>query len=222
MIIEFKNINKKYDKKVIFEDFEITLEEDKVNCIVGKSGCGKSTLLKIISGLLKNDSKGFKALNKNDISYIFQEDRLLDWLTIEENIGIIGKKNFDKHNLKYRIRKYIQLVGIEEYYNRYPQMVSGGIRQRANIARAFINNSKYIIMDEPFKSIDVKNKYEIMKKIKQIIENENKTVLFVTHDIDEAIFMSDCIFVLGNNPVEIKGKFSDINEINKEDIIKII
>lgn len=222
MTMKFKNINKSYGDKVIFKDFEISFQENKVNCIVGKSGCGKSTLLKLISGLLKNDSKDFKSLKNRDISYIFQEDRLIEWLTIEENIEIVGKRSFEKLDLKDRAKKYIKLVGIEEYKDQYPQMVSGGIRQRANIARAFINNSTYILMDEPFKSIDIKNKHEIMKQIKDILKNENKTVIFVTHDIEEAMLLSDCIFVLGNQPVDIKRAFYDIAVIDKEDIIKII
>lgn len=222
MTIEIKNINKRYEDKIIFKDFNITLEVGKVNCILGKSGCGKSTLLKIISGLLKNDNKLFRPLNKSDISYIFQEDRLLDWLTIEENIRIVGKKKFDKRQLEKRIKKYLEVVDILEYSNQYPQMLSGGIRQRANIARAFIKQSKYIIMDEPFKSIDIKNKYKIMDKIKKIIRDENKTVLFVTHDIEEAMFLADCIFVLGNKPVDVKGTFYNLKPTNKDDIIEII
>ena len=114
--------------------------------------------------------------------------------------------------------KYLDLVGIKEYKNYYPQMLSGGLRQRVNIARSFIYPSKIIIMDEPFKSIDVINKEIIMNNFKKILEKEKRTVLFVTHDIDEAILLSDKIYVLGNSPVEIKNIIENKN-ITKDKLI---
>jgi NitT/TauT family transport system ATP-binding protein len=118
--------------------------------------------------------------------------------------------------------KYLKLVGIYEYKNYYPQRLSGGMRQRVNIARAFIYPSKIIIMDEPFKSIDIKNKQIIMENFKKILEEDNRTVLFVTHDIDEALYLGDVAFILGDRPLKIKNIFKEIKDTDKEKISEYI
>lgn len=220
-VISIKNINKKFNEKIIFNDFDINFYRNEVNCIIGKSGCGKSTLLNIISGIIPNDNKNFETIEKYGVSYIFQDDRLIDWLTVGENIKLVVKKFYNKKKLDELCDKYLELVGIKEYKNYYPQMLSGGLRQRVNIARAFIYPSKIVIMDEPFKSIDVINKEIIMNNFKKILEKEKRTVLFVTHDIDEALLLSDKIYVLGNSPVEIKKVFINLNVI-KSEIYKLI
>jgi len=221
-IIRLENINKKYDETIIFNDFKIDFYENKVNCILGKSGCGKTTLLNIISGVIENDKNNFKGIEDFSISYIFQEDRLIDWLTVEENIKLVVKKHYNEKEMNELCEKYLKLVGIYEYKDYYPQRLSGGMRQRVNIARAFIYPSKVIIMDEPFKSIDIKNKLMIMDNFKDILKEDNRTVLFVTHDIDEALYLGDSGFVLGDRPVKIKRVFDDIKNIDKEKISEYI
>lgn len=220
-IISIENISKNFNGKVVFENFNIDFYKNKVNCIVGKSGCGKSTLLNIISGIISNDNEKFQTIEKYGVSYIFQDDRLINWLTVGENITLVVEKFYSKKISEELCDKYLDLVGIKEYKNYYPQMLSGGLRQRVNIARAFIYPSKIIIMDEPFKSIDVINKEIIMNNFKKILEKEERTVLFVTHDIDEAILLSDKIYVLGNSPVIIKKIFEN-NEVRKDEIYKFI
>ncbi len=220
-VISIKNINKRFNERVIFNDFNIDFYKNKVNCIIGKSGCGKSTLLNIISGIIPNDDGNFETIDKYGISYIFQDDRLIDWLTVGENISLIVKKIYPKQKTQELCDKYLDLVGIKEYKNYYPQMLSGGLRQRVNIARAFIYPSKIVIMDEPFKSIDIINKKIIMNNFKKILEKEERTVLFVTHDIEEAILLSDKIYVLGNSPVKIKKVFEN-KMITKDEIYKLI
>lgn len=220
-LISIRNINKRYNNKVIFQDFQIDFYKNKVNCIVGKSGCGKSTLLNIISGIIENDDEEFISIESYGLSYIFQEDRLIDWLTVEENISLVVNKIYDKKEREELCNKYLDLVGIKEYKKYYPQMLSGGLRQRVNIARSLIYPSKIIIMDEPFKSIDVINKEIIMNNLKEILKQENRTVLFVTHDIEEALILSDKIYVLGNSPVQIK-KIFDNKGITKEEIYQLI
>ena len=221
-IISIKNINKRFNNKVIFQDFNIDFHKNKINCIVGKSGCGKSTLLNIISGIIPNDRKNFETIEKYGVSYIFQDDRLIDWLTVEENIKLVVNKLYSKKIIDELIDKYLDLVGIKEYKNYYPQMLSGGVRQRVNIARAFICPSNIIIMDEPFKSIDVINKEIIIKSLKKILQKEKRTVLFVTHDIDEALLISDKIYVLGNSPIEVKKIFFNNKKISKKEIYELI
>ena len=181
-IIRIENINKRYGDNIIFNNFQIDFYENKINCILGKSGCGKTTLLNIISGVVKNDESDFKGIEDLGVSYIFQDDRLIDWLSVEDNIKLVIKKHYDEDKVNELCEKYLKLVGIYEYKNYYPQRLSGGMRQRVNIARAFIYPSKIIIMDEPFKSIDIKNKQIIMENFKKILEEDNRTVLFVTHE----------------------------------------
>lgn len=223
MMYSIRNINKKYENKILYDNFDIDFYFNKVNCIVGKSGCGKSTILNILSGLSCNEStKWVNEFEDKKISYIFQEDRLLEWLTVEENIKLVIRKYYKNENLNKICEKYLDLVGIIEYKTYYPQMLSGGIRQRVNIVRGLIYPSDVIIMDEPFKSIDIKNKIKIMEKIKGILSKEKRTVLFVTHDIDEAIYLSDYIYILGGAPINIKKVIKNDGNINKNDICEII
>lgn len=221
-MISIKNTNKKFGNNIIFDNFSIDFYENKVNCILGKSGCGKSTLLNIISGIIQNDTNDFEGLENHGISYIFQEDRLIDWLTVEENIKLVVKKYYSQSEIDKLCDKYLELVGIREYKKYYPQRLSGGMRQRVNIARAFIYPSKLIIMDEPFKSLDIKNKQMIIEKFKEILKADNRTVLFVTHDMDEALVLGEKIFVLGNQPVKIKNTFDSNENLNKEYLSKCI
>ena len=222
MTLSIKNINKSYNGRVIYNNFNIEFYTNKVNCILGKSGCGKSTILNIISGIIPSDNHDFKSLESLGISYIFQEYRLIDWITVGENIKIVVKKYYNNKELEKLIDKYLELVGIKEYKNYYPQMLSGGIRQRVNIARALIYPSKIIIMDEPFKSIDIKNKKEIIDRFKEILKEDERTVLFVTHDIEEALDLSDYIFVLGDSPVNIKNIFRNDEMLDKNLICDLI
>ena len=221
-IIRIENINKRYKDNIIFNNFQIDFYENKINCILGKSGCGKTTLLNIISGVVKNDESDFKGIEDLGVSYIFQDDRLIDWLSVEDNIKLVIKKHYSEDKVNELCEKYLKLVGIYEYKNYYPQRLSGGMRQRVNIARAFIYPSKIIIMDEPFKSIDIKNKQIIMENFKKILEEDNRTVLFVTHDIDEALYLGDVAFILGDRPLKIKNIFKEIKDTDKEKISEYI
>ncbi|SFU41037.1 NitT/TauT family transport system ATP-binding protein [Clostridium sp. DSM 8431] len=222
MIIEISNLNKSFKEKQVFDNFSITLDDTKINCIIGASGGGKSTLLNIIAGLLKEDSGEIKGACKSEISYIFQEDRLVPWLTIRENIELFIFNYYEKAKAYEIMERMFKLLNLENIIDKYPKNLSGGMKQRINIARALIKPSKIILMDEPFKSLDYKTKYTIMKELKGILKKENRMVIFVTHDVDEAIFMEGRIFVLGGSPFSVKGIFEENLEENKEKIIEII
>ncbi|WP_252249302.1 ABC transporter ATP-binding protein [Clostridium sp. VAP23] len=222
MKIEIKNLSKAYNNEIVFERFNLTLENSKVNCIVGKSGCGKSTLLNMLAGILKFDDGEISGITKNEISYIFQEDRLIEWLTVEENLIFALKKYYDKLELKEKIKSILSSLGLEDVKNKYPEELSGGMKQRVNIARAFGKPSKIILMDEPFKSLDYTLKYKIIDEFKNIMLNENRTVVLVTHDVDEAIYFNGNIIVFGERPVKIKGIFNDNLQDFKSDIINLI
>ncbi|MDR5588370.1 MULTISPECIES: ABC transporter ATP-binding protein [Clostridium] len=222
MKIEIKNLSKAYNNEIVFERFNLTLENSKVNCIVGKSGCGKSTLLNMLAGILKFDDGEISGISKNEVSYIFQEDRLVEWLTVEENLIFALKKYYDKLELKEKIKYILSSLRLEDVKNKYPEELSGGMKQRVNIARAFGKPSKIILMDEPFKSLDYTLKYKIIDEFKNIMLNESRIVVLVTHDVDEAIYFNGNIIVFGERPVKIKGMFNEDLQDFKSDIINLI
>ena len=210
MNISIRNLNKSYGNEEIFKNFNLDFCDEKVNCIIGKSGCGKSTLLNIIAGLTEIQSGEIRGVSLSDISYVFQEDRLIEWLTVKENLEIALKKYFDNSSIDEKIDEILKLVGIYDIKNKYPNALSGGMRQRVNIARAFGKPSKVILMDEPFKSLDYKLKYTIIDEFKNLLNKEKRMVILVTHDLDEAIYFQGNIIVFNNKPVEITGIFNKI------------
>lgn len=222
MKITIKDLNKSYGKEKIFENFSIEFESGKINCILGESGCGKTTLLNIIAGLIKVDTCRIDGITKKDISYVFQEDRLIPWLTIKENLSISLKKYYSKEKLEEKINEILKIAGIQGIENRYPHELSGGMKQRINIGRALGKPSKVILMDEPFKSLDYKTKYTIINEFMKILENEKRIVVLVTHDLDEAVYFNGNIFVFGERPVCIKGIFTSELEKNKNIILNLI
>lgn len=189
--MEIIGLWKSFGKIVVLENLNMSIKTNKITCLFGQSGCGKTTLVNILLSLTKSDSGTIKGLDKN-ISAIFQENRLLPWINAEKNISIISK------NYEY----YIKSVGLWEYRKMFPYELSGGMNQRLNIARGLAYDYDFIIMDEPFKGLDLKLKNNIIKFIKY--ELKNRTALFITHDIDEAVFLSDEIFILKGPPLKIK------------------
>jgi NitT/TauT family transport system ATP-binding protein len=222
MNISIRNLNKSYENEEIFKNFNIEFCDDNINCIIGKSGCGKSTLLNIIAGLTEIQSGEVSGVSLNDISYVFQEDRLIEWLTVKENLEITLKKYFDQSVMNDKIDEILNLVGIYNIKNKYPNALSGGMRQRVNIARAFGKPSKVILMDEPFKSLDYKLKYTIIDEFKNLLNKEKRMVILVTHDLDEAIYFRGNIIVFNTKPVKIAGIFNEDLENCKENILRII
>lgn len=222
MNIKIKNLNKSYGNEIVFKDFNIDFSDEQINCIVGKSGCGKSTLLNIIAGLIEAQSGEISGISMNDISYIFQEDRLIEWLTVRENLELALKRYFDNSTLTNKVNEVLKLVGIYDIKDKYPNKLSGGMRQRINIARAFGKPSKLILMDEPFKSLDYKLKYTIIDEFKNLLNREKRMVILVTHDLDEAIYFRGNIIVFRDKPVEIAGVFNNKLEQCKNEVLKIM
>lgn len=206
-MIKLENIEKSFGENKVYDKFSLNFKEGQVNCILGKSGCGKSTLLKIISGL-ESTNKG-KVLNvPNKISYIFQEDRLVEWKNIYENLELPIINLYRKHEREEKIKEILKLFSLEETIYAYPKSLSGGMRQRINIARAFIYRGELLLMDEPFKSLDKVSKDSVIKFFNYYIEKNKTTVIMVTHDIDEALSLGDYIFLLGDRPVKVLEEFN--------------
>ena len=174
------NINFKYGSNEIYNNFNIEFQQGKINCIIGESGCGKTTLLNYISEKLYYENKR--------IAYVFQEDNLIPWKNIYVNLKIVAKKYFEKSILEKEINNALVKVRLEKYKYFYPRELSGGMRQRINFARALIGNPEVILMDEPFKSLDIKSKNNMIELIKNL-KNTDSTIILVTHDINEILMI---------------------------------
>ncbi|HEX3019918.1 MAG TPA: ABC transporter ATP-binding protein [Chitinispirillaceae bacterium] len=181
-------------------------------CIIGGSGCGKSTLLRIIAGLDIKYS-GFVLINGRivrgpgvDRGLVFQEHRLFPWLNVEQNIAFGIRK---QHAEKYQtVKDHINLVGLQGFEKLFPHQLSGGMAQRTAIARAIVNKPEILLMDEPFGALDAFTKIQMHEEIKRIRSVEKTTVILVTHDMDEAIFLADRVVVMSNRPGKIRKVYS--------------
>lgn len=198
--MEIKNLTKKYSTKTVFEDFNCYFDKGKITAIMGESGVGKTTLLNVIAGL--TDFIG-EINNIGKISYIFQNDRLVPNLTVEENLKII--------NIGIDVEEELQKVDMVNAINMFPSELSAGMSRRVAILRAINFKSQTLLMDEPFINLDYYLKYKLMDTIKKYHEDTNNTILFVTHDIGEAVYLSDRIIIIDKNQ-----KITEINNINKD------
>lgn len=199
----------------VLDNVNIEIQSGEFICIVGRSGCGKSTLLKIIAGLLDCNAGSVKLGGKViqepdiDLGMIFQEHRLLPWLTIKENVAL-GLHNISREKKNFIISKYLELVNLTGFENAYPHQLSGGMAQRASIARSLVNNPKVLLLDEPFGALDALTRIQMQKEILKIWEKEKATMILVTHDIDEAIYLGDRVVVMSSRP----GTILDIFQIS--------
>lgn len=205
----YKTFNNEEGELEVLNDINLNIENGEFITILGSSGCGKSTLLKIIAGLDK-EFQGKVVLDDKEISkpslekgVVFQDHRLLPWLTIGENVGFgIPDMQSNKNEL---IQKYIELVGLKGFEKSYPSQLSGGMSQRAAIARALINHPKILLMDEPFGALDAMTRINMQEEILRIWKQEKITIIMVTHDIDEAVYLGDRVIVLSSRPGKIKN-----------------
>lgn len=214
-IVEFKHVGKRFDLKKdsieVLNDITFEVKEGEFISIVGSSGCGKSTLLRLISGLEKPTS-GEIFLEEKPVKGIssicgiaFQESRLLPWWTVSQNIGFGLNTKLSDEERKKKIQYYIDLVGLNGFEDALPKQLSGGMQQRVSIARALISNPDILLLDEPFGALDAFTRINMQNEVLRIWEHEKKTMILVTHDIDEAVALSDRIIVLSSRPGKIKN-----------------
>jgi NitT/TauT family transport system ATP-binding protein len=205
-LIRIKNIWKSYGDKQILKEINLDIMPGQLICIVGASGCGKTTLLNLVGGFLKADQgqidlQGQK-INKpsSQCIMVFQEfDQLFAWKTVRKNVEFPLKKirkNCSPKELRECVSHYLKLVKLSDYENYYPAQLSGGMKQRTALARALALTPKVLLMDEPFGSLDAQTKNELQESLLEIREKTQTTILFVTHDIREAMVLADRIVVL--------------------------
>ena len=205
-MIQFRDVYVRFGDTVVFDGFNDEFEKNKINCILGPSGCGKTTLLNLLSGTVTED--GGVITKPQTVSYVFQEELLIPQKTARKNLELILKTVYrDKAVLKTAIETFLQLAELEDAGELYPHEMSGGMRQRLALIRAFAYPSDILLMDEPFKALDITLKNTIIKAFLNLYKEDKRTVLFVTHDIDEALKTGDVISVFSDKPMRLQKKF---------------
>jgi len=197
------------EKIHVLENVNLTVKRGEFVCIVGPSGCGKSTLLNIIGGFLKQTSgtalvEG-KAVTGPDPKriFVFQENGVFPWLTVEDNVGF-GLSHKSEEERREIVRHYIDMVSLTGFEKSYPRELSGGMRQRVEIARALASSPDIIYMDEPFGALDFITRLKMRADLVRIWQEEKKTILFVTHDIEEAVQLADTVLVMSRRPATVQ------------------
>ena len=219
-MIKLINVSKKYDGLTLLKDFNISFEKNKITCLFGPSGVGKTTLANIVAGIVPVDNGYSEGIDNSMFSYVFQEPRLLNWYSVFDNIDFILKDVYEHDNRVEIINSYLKMVELSEYKNYKIDALSGGMAQRVSLARAFAYPSDILIMDEPFKGFDFKLKNEMISLFKKMWNSSPRTVIFITHDVEEAINLSHIIYTLKNRPISIVNKLYVNN--NKEEIKNLL
>lgn len=212
--VEFKN-NK--EKKKVLDSIRLDVKKGEIVSIIGPSGCGKSTLLSAIGGINTNFT-GEILVNEKKVTspssqrgYIYQKPALFNWLSVVDNVGYgLKLKKMNKEQIKSKSLKFIEEIGLSSYENYYPKQLSGGMQQRVALARVLILKPEILLMDEPFSSLDYQTRLEMQKLTLKLWSHYKPYIVFITHDIEEAIIMSDRVVVMSKNP----GLISEIIEIN--------
>lgn len=212
------NLKKSYGELKVLDGISIDFKLGKVTAILGPSGSGKTTMFNILMDNISDFHGEIQGFKDCYISSIFQEHRLIPWKTVYENMEFVLRDKVSKENLRKYIGEYLDLVGLREYKDYYPKSLSGGMKQRVNIARAFAYPSEVLLMDEPFKSLDSRTKNDIYNLFRKLMENSKRAVVLITHDIDEAISLGDTIVIFSDKPTKIKDVIE--NEIEDKDYIK--
>lgn len=224
MAFKIENVSKTFISKgnvevLALDNINLEIESGKFVCFVGPSGCGKTTLLRLMEGF-ENPTQGQiydddeLVLNPSrERGFIFQDYSLFPWLNVIDNVTfglkIAGK---DEEESKERALTYLDAVGLKEFADKYPHELSGGMKQRVAIIRSVINDSKSLLMDEPFSALDVQTRHLLQKQFISNWASRQRTTIFVTHDVDEAVFLADEIVIFSKRPGRIKKVFTNTLE----------
>lgn len=215
MKLSFKNIEKSFSGLQVIKDFSRDIQEGELVALVGPSGCGKSTLLHIAAGLEKPSSgdflvDGVPTTEPNpERTLMFQENALYPWLTLGQNVALaLEFQKANKQEALAKAHEWLEKVNLKGFESYYPHQVSGGMRQRAALARAFISQPKALLLDEPFGALDALTRMTLQDALRQLIREARPTVLLVTHDVDEALFLADRILVFSSRPATVLQEFT--------------
>jgi len=199
-MIKLKNVTKNYGSLKVLDDITLELEDGKITCIIGGSGTGKSTLLNVLAGL--TDFEGTVLTDNATVSYMFQSERLIPTLTARQNVEfVLGAMSPDER--KAAADAMLSAVELTDFQNLYPKALSGGMKQRVAMARAFAYPSDVLLVDEPFKGLDMVLTEKLTKLFTDILQKDGRTVVYVTHNIGEAVLLADRIIVLSALPAKL-------------------
>jgi nitrate/nitrite transport system ATP-binding protein len=222
--LEIQNLVKSYrhpngDEFVILDGIDLTISEDEYISVIGHSGCGKSTLLKIVAGLEKATAGSVRLEGKEirkpgaERMMVFQQYSLLPWLTVRENVRLAVDEVLKNANLAEKIsivNEHLAMVNLTTAADKYPDEISGGMKQRVGIARALATRPKMLLMDEPFGALDALTRGKLQRQVLDIWEHQRQAVMMITHDVEEAIYMSDRIVLMTNGPAAKIGEIIDV------------
>jgi len=209
--LEVKGLTKRFGNVTALNNIDLTIHKREFVCVIGPSGCGKSTLIRILAGL-EQPTSGQVLLNGKAVTQpgpergmVFQGYTLFPWLTVKRNImfGLL-ESGADKGTAESEAREWINLIGLSKFEDHYPHQLSGGMKQRVAIARALANRPKVLLMDEPFGALDAQTRAKMQAYLMDIWKHIDVTIFFITHDLDEAVYLADRILVLKANPGEVE------------------
>ncbi|MEG1520726.1 MAG: ABC transporter ATP-binding protein [Clostridia bacterium] len=209
--VQVRNLTKKFGDLLVLDDMSFDVMEGEFLCVVGPTGCGKTTFLNSLTNL-NNITEGEILVNgekvdlkKHNISYIFQEFSAMPWLTIEQNVEFgLKVKKVSKAERKAAVDEMLDIVGLTEYRKYYPQQVSVSMLQRIGIARAFATRPELLLMDEPYGQLDLDLRFKLEDELIKLWQKTGTTVLFITHNVEEAVYLSQKVMVLTNKPTKVK------------------
>lgn len=216
--VKVKNLTKKFGDLLVLDDISFDVRQGEFLCIVGPTGCGKTTFLNSLTKLYQPTSGEILIndepvdMDKHSLAYIFQEYSTMPWLTVAENIRFgLDIKHVDKDTADRRVSEYMQIVGLEKYRNYYPDQLSTSMLQRVVIARAFATEPELLLMDEPYGQLDIELRFKLEDELISLWQRTGTTVIFITHNIEEAVYLGERILVLTNKPTRIKQEI--INDL---------
>ncbi len=217
MDLQVENVAKSWGEIQVLYDLNFSLGENEILCILGPSGCGKTTILNLISGIIRPDAGSVRFSCEGKTGYVFQEPRLLPWKTVYDNIAFVLKHWMSQDELDKTVKGYIEMMELNQFKDAYPRQLSGGMKQRVSLARAFAYNPDLLLMDEPFKSLDLTLRFSLIKLLLKLWRSQPKSIVFVTHEVSEAILLGDRVCVLSSKPTYVKDCISiDIHQEERE------
>ena len=209
--VEVKNLTKKFDDLLVLNDISFNIRKGEFVCVVGPTGCGKTTFLNLLTKLIE-PTAGELLIDgepadpkKHNLAFVFQEPSAFQWLTVEENLAFGLKiKKLPPEEIKRRVDNMLELLGLTKFRNAYPSQLSVSSEQRIIIGRAFVMNPDLLLMDEPYGQMDIKLRYYLEDEVIRLWKETGSTVVFITHNIEEAVYLAEKVLILTNKPATIK------------------
>lgn len=209
--VKVEHLTKKFGDLLVLDDMSFNVNDGDLMCVVGPTGCGKTTFLNsltkiydITAGQILLDGEMVDP-KKQNIAYIFQGDSTMPWLTVEENVSFgLNIKKVPEQRKKEQVEKYLDIVGLTKFRNYYPKQLSASMLQRVSIARAFATEPELLLMDEPYGQLDIELRFKLEDELVKLWQMTKTTVLFITHNIEEAVYLGNKIMILTNKPTTVK------------------